>query len=104
MVNNTIIVSLIPVLPLIGFLLIGLNVKRLSHRITSVIACGSVFLSFILSVIIFGSLLQNHEPVTATLYQWIKTDSMHIAFSFVADQLSSIILLIITGVGFLIHF
>jgi NADH-quinone oxidoreductase subunit L len=57
----------------------------------------------VFSVLIFSALLKSHEPITVSVYQWIQTDSLKISFSFVADSLSSIMLLIITGVGFLIH-
>lgn len=104
MVNSSILLALIPILPFIGFLLVALNVKRFSHGVTSVITCGVVLISFIFSVFIFTSLLEEGTTsVQVTLFQWINTDSFHAAFTLVADPLSSIMLLIITGVGFLIH-
>ena len=104
MVNSSTILALIPILPLIGFLFVALNVKKLSQGVASIIACGSVFISFVLSVIIFVLLLsEGRSAINVLLFQWINTDSFHASFSLVVDPLSSIMLLIITGVGFLIH-
>ena len=104
MVNSSTILALIPILPLIGFLFVALNVKKLSQGVASIIACGSVFISFVLSVIIFVLLLsKGTSAINVLLFQWINTDFFHASFSLVVDPLSSIMLLIITGVGFLIH-
>ncbi|MEJ0057233.1 MAG: NADH-quinone oxidoreductase subunit L [Bacteroidota bacterium] len=106
MVGNTMLISLVPLLPLLGFLLISLNYKRLSHNVASVIACGSVFVSFIIAVVLFTQLLSlppEQRAISVTLMQWIATAGVSINFSFLIDPLSSVMLLIITGVGFLIH-
>ncbi len=100
------LISLVPLLPLLGFLLISLNYKRLSHNVASVIACGSVFVSFIIAVVLFTQLLSlppEQRAISVTLMQWIATAGVSINFSFLIDPLSSVMLLIITGVGFLIH-
>jgi NADH-quinone oxidoreductase subunit L len=98
------LVWLVPLLPLAGFLITGLLNKRLSKGVTGVIASGSVLGSFIISVAIFLQFLNHHtEAQTINLFDWISAGTLHIPFSFLVDQLSSLFLLIITGVGFLIH-
>jgi len=97
------IIPLIPLLPLAGFLLIALSGKKLSHGIASTIACGSVFISFVLSLILFLHLLNGGTPLQANCFDWISTGTFTANFGFLVDQLSSLMLLIITGVGFLIH-
>jgi NADH-quinone oxidoreductase subunit L len=103
MVSNTILVSLIPLFPLLGFLIIALNSKRLSHGITSAIAPGVIFISFALSLITFFQLPDNGTAIHVVLFNWIDTAAFKAQMSFMIDPLSVVMMLIITGVGFLIH-
>ena len=103
---NNELIGLIPLLPLIGFLIIGLLNKNLSKGIVSVIACGTVLISFVLSIIVFFGILnapEGQQALTFTAFEWIKAGSFSAPFSFLVDPLSGLMLLIITGVGFLIH-
>lgn len=106
MVSIETLALLIPLFPLAGFLLVALNVNRLSHGVASVIACGSVLLSFIASVLVFSALLgmaEESRSVIVDVFTWIKVGNFRANMSLLVDPLSSIFLLIITGVGFLIH-
>ncbi len=106
MVSIQTLAVLIPLFPLIGFTLVALNVKRLPHGVASFIACGSVLLSFIAALLVFATLLglpEAERSVTVTVFEWIKAGNFSVGMSFLIDPLSSIFLLIITGVGFLIH-
>ena len=106
MVGNTFLISLVPLLPLLGFLILSLSGKKLSHGLASTIACGSVFASFILAIVLFSQLIGlpvEQRTITVTLLEWITAGDLSVGFSFLIDPLSSIFLLIITGVGFLIH-
>lgn len=106
MVSIKTLALLIPVFPLIGFLLVALNVKRLSHNLTSLIACGSVLLSFVAAGMVFITLLRLPEElrtITVDVFAWIQAGNFNANMSLLIDPLSSIFLLIITGVGFLIH-
>src|SRR5688572_27865535 len=106
MVAINVLISLIPLLPLLGFLFISLNVHKLSHKTSSYIACGAVLMSFVLSVAVFIDLLQspaNTRSITVNLIGWITTSGFSANIAFLIDPLSSIMLLVITGVGFLIH-
>jgi NADH-quinone oxidoreductase subunit L len=96
-------VWLIPLLPLIGFLLTGLLNKKISKNLCGYIACGSLLGAFLLSIFVAFEQHQLHEGSTVMLYQWIQSGNIDISFSFLVDRLSSLFLLIITGVGFLIH-
>ncbi len=109
---------LIPVLPAIGALLNGLFGKRLPKFVIHSIACGTVFLAFVLSIVCVAELsgMQTHVYET-TLYNWIPGGStilnkgpnagqraeLNIPLGFLLDPLSSVMILIVTGVGFLIH-
>lgn len=96
------LVWLVPVLPFIGFLLNGLFRKNLSKGLVSLIGCGVILGSFVISVLLFMQVNAGNTQ-TVKLFDFIKVGDLSIPFSFQVDQLSAIFLLIITGVGFLIH-
>lgn len=101
--NNVLqLVWLVPFFPLIGFLINGLFRKQLSKSMISVIGSGMVLASFVVSILLFVEVKQGHTHV-ANLFDFISVGKLSIPFAFQVDQLSSLFLLIITGVGFLIH-
>jgi NADH-quinone oxidoreductase subunit L len=98
------LVYLVPMFPLIGFLLNGLLRKKLSKSVTGIIGCVTVLASFVVSVLIFLDVRkEGFETVVVNLFDFINADKLKIPFAFQVDQLSVLFLLIITGVGFLIH-
>ena len=102
--NITQLVWLIPVLPLAGFLICGLFRNQLSKAMTGIIGCGTILLAFILSLLIFSEVRQaDFQAQVVTLFDFISVGKLSIPFAFQVDQLSVLFLLIITGVGFLIH-
>ncbi len=106
MVSPDLIISLIPLLPILGFLIISFSGKKLGHGAASFIACGAVLISFLLSAWIFLFLLNAGSDVHAVktnLFTWIAAGDFSVDMSFLIDPLSITMLLIITGVGFLIH-
>ena len=96
------IVWLIPFLPLLGFLINGLGRKSLSKTLSGIIGSGVVLGAFAISLYAFFSVKGGNTHV-AHYFNFISVDKLKIGFDFQIDQLSSIFLLIITGVGFLIH-
>ena len=97
-------VYLVPLFPLIGFLINGLFRKSISKPAAGFISSAMILASFIVSVVIFFQVKQeNFQPVTVSLFQFINAGNLEISFSFLVDPLSTLFLLIITGVGFLIH-
>ena len=103
--NNIIqLVWLVPVLPLAGFLLNGLFRNYLSKSLTGIIGSGVILASFIISLLIFGQVRQEgFQAVVVNYFDFINVYKLQVPFAFQVDQLSSLFLLIITGVGFLIH-
>ena len=95
------VVWLIPVFPLLGFILLGLLGKSFKKTSAGILASGLVLASFIISCILFFQ-LPLEQPIT-TYFDWINVGDLHIPISFLIDPISCIMLLIITGVGFLIH-
>ena len=96
------LVYLIPLFPLLGFLINGLGRKSLSKSMVGIIGSGTILASFVVSLLVFFDVKANGATVV-TLFNFIQTDRLTIPFAFQADQLSALFLLIITGVGFLIH-
>jgi NADH-quinone oxidoreductase subunit L len=98
------LVYLVPLFPFVGFLLTGLFRKNLSKSLTGIIGCGTVLASFIVSVVLFTEVrTPDFEPVVVNLFDFITAGKLQIPFAFQVDQLSVLFLLIVTGVGFLIH-
>jgi NADH-quinone oxidoreductase subunit L len=99
------LVYLVPLFPLIGFLINGLFWKRMPKTLGGVIGSSAILASFIVSLGIFFEVKAAtfQGPVIVTLFDFIQSGKLHIPFSFQVDALSSLFLLIITGVGFLIH-
>src|ERR1700722_17072424 len=95
--------GLIPLFPLIGFVIIALLNKRLSKGLTGLIACGALLASFVVALIIFFNLPADGSATNVHIADWITAGTFKASFDFLIDPLSSIFLLIITGVGFLIH-
>src|SRR5258705_2615673 len=101
--NNALQIGwLIPLFPLIGFLINGLGRKVLSKSMIGVIGSGVILASFIMSIWVFMQVRGGNSHV-ADYFNFISVGSLKIPFAFQFDPLSSLFLLIITGVGFLIH-
>jgi NADH-quinone oxidoreductase subunit L len=97
---STLLYVLIPGLPFLGFLLNGLLNRKLSGTIAGAIGTLAVLGSFLLSVFLFVNFKYQY---TVNLFDWISVGSLQIPFSYQIDQLSLLMLLLITGVGTLIH-
>src|SRR5213083_737853 len=110
------LIWLIPLFPAAGFVINGLVGKRMSKTMVGVIACGLVFISFLFSAGAVYQLLQldsAHRSHTVRLYEWINAGPAHtsegplanfrVDWGFLLDPLSSVMILVVTGIGFLIH-
>jgi NADH-quinone oxidoreductase subunit L len=94
---------LIPVFPLAGFLLNGIFGRRFSKAVVNMIAIGSVLLSFawVLKTLLgLGDLNAAH---TEQYFTWIQSGSLNVGFDFTVDRLTAVMLLVVTGIGSLIH-
>ena len=99
---------LIPLLPFLGFLVNGLFGRGLPKRVVTAIALLAPLAAF--GVVIhcavdaFGiGTPAVALPYTQTYGQWLNIGALHVDFSFVLDELSLVMLLVVTGVGLLIH-
>ncbi len=96
------LVYLVPLFPLLGFLVNGLFRKSLSKQLIGIIGSGAMLASFVVSLLVFFD-VKNGGGTTVHLFNFIHVGSLVIPFEFLVDPLSSLFLLIITGIGFLIH-
>lgn len=92
----------IPLLPLLGFLVNGLGRNWLSKNLAGLIGAGTVLGAFILSLLVFFEVKSGASGVVH-YFDFIRIEGLRIPFAFQLDALSSLFLLIITGVGLLIH-
>ena len=97
------LIQLIPVFPLLALLLNGLVGKRYSHEIAHRLACGSVGLSFLCTLVVFADVVQTGAAHEVVAYRWIFGGDLTINLAYLVDPLTCIMLLVVTGVGFLIH-
>ena len=103
--NFSQLVYLVPLFPLIGFLINGIFWNKMPKSLAGIIGCLTILASFIISLGIFFEVKSAsfQGPVVVTLFDFIQSGKLSIPFSFQVDALSSLFLLIITGIGFLIH-
>ena len=99
------LIVILLVAPLVGFLINGLLGKWLkgNEKLSGWIGALAVLISLICSIIAFANLYGGGTPFDETLYEWITGESFAFNIGFRVDALTTIMLLVITGVGFLIH-
>ncbi len=105
MIQDTLLVTpalLVPLLPLIGFLINGLFGKFLPKSVTGWIAALAILGSFICSVTLFNG-LNSTSSLNIDIFNWIAFSKINITFGFLIDPLTITMLLVVTGIGFLIH-
>ena len=94
---------LIPFFPLIGFLINGLLGRRLSKPIVNLVAVGSVAASFAYVLLVISRIYPITGPLIEHDFTWIQSGTLNIGFDLFVDRLTALMLLIVTGVGLLIH-
>ncbi len=98
------LLTLIVVLPLVGFVLNGLLGNRLGHRFVSLVGCGLPILSFAIALRCLADLhADNWWPLIDVPYTWARIGERVFDVAFYFDRLSAVMTLIVTGVGSLIH-
>jgi NADH-quinone oxidoreductase subunit L len=103
---NVAYLPLIPIIPLAGAVLNGLLGSRLKRPWVGFIGCGTVLIPFLMSLRAFFAIAvrpEGQRMLNGTLFSWIHSGALAVDFGFVADPLSTVMLLVVTGVGFLIH-
>ena len=97
------LVYAIVLLPLIGFVINGLFGKRLPKALVGGLATLVVFAAFLISVSIFIGFPADGTPVIVKAFEWFTIGGIQVNFGFQIDQLSLMMMMIVTGIGSLIH-
>src|SRR5204862_458460 len=92
--------ELISVLPLIGFLINGM--LRLPKSAAGIAGCAGPIASFGLSLAAFAE-VHHHGAICHKFFTWISAGDLVVPFGLSVDALSAVMLLVVTGVGSLIH-
>lgn len=93
----------IVLLPLAGFLINGLFGKMLPKNVVGGIATLVVFAAFCIASYLFFNFDKTSQPVIVRAFEWFRVNGIQVNFSFQIDQLSLMMIMIITGIGSLIH-
>ncbi len=104
--NHQILIAILLLSPIVGFFLNGLRFKSKNYIVAGTVATLAVFISFVCAILLFFGLVElpgDQRRIAADFFTWLAIDNLKINAGFVVDQISSIMILIITGVGTLIH-
>jgi NADH-quinone oxidoreductase subunit L len=93
---------LIPVVPLLGFVAILLLTRRLREA-SAYIAVGAAAVSFLLSVAVAAQVIGEPGTYVRPLGTWLSAGPLEVRYDLLVDQLTVVMLLVVTGVGLLIH-
>ncbi len=94
---------LIPAFPLAGFLINGIAGRRLSKTAVNIIAIGSVLLSFLWVIKVLAGLGSLDDVHVERYFTWIQSGIVDVSFDFAVDRLAAVMLLVVTGIGLIIH-
>ncbi len=97
------LIKLIPLFPLLAVVVNGLFGRRYSHEVAHRLAWGSVGLSFLCTIGVLADVLRTGATHEVVAYQWIFGGDLTINLAYLVDPLTCAWLLVVTGVGFLIH-
>ncbi|EMJ96860.1 proton-translocating NADH-quinone oxidoreductase, chain L [Leptospira alstonii serovar Pingchang str. 80-412] len=100
----SVLIPALVALPLVGFLISGIFGKWLKE-FTGIFSTGVVFLSFVLALVSFVLFhpMERTIPEIVTVFPWISAGGIQVSYAYQVDQLSLYMILIVTGIGFLIH-
>jgi len=106
MESNTLLMAVLLLAPVVGFLFNGLRFKSQDYKTAGIVATGAVALSFICGLTLFcklHGLEESARVIRVDFFSWLSIGTLELPVAFVIDPLSSLMVLIITGVGSLIH-
>jgi len=104
--NHALLILTLLIAPLIGFLINGLRLRTQNAVLAGAIATGAAVISFICSLMLWKQLIAlpvESRSLSTKFFDWITVGNLNVPFGFVVDQISIVMILVITGVGSLIH-
>src|SRR5207245_1446115 len=97
----------VPALPLLGFVVNGaLALTRpTAKRVVSIVGVGTLVLAFAAAALAVTELARQHPtaPLVFRYWEWLPAGDLQVAFALQLDQLAAVMILVVTGVGALIH-
>ena len=101
------LIYLTVLLPILGFIINGVFGSKIKNeKVIGIIGSSTIGLSFIITVLAFFETLslpaENREHIIE-LFTWLKVGGLDIHIAYQVDQLSLVMALVVTGVGFIIH-
>ena len=97
---------LIPLLPFLGFLLNASFGRRLTKGVSGAVACAVIIGSFLISALMVWRLLglvPEERAIQQQVFNWFASGDLTVGFTFLLDPLSAVMILVISGIGSLIH-
>jgi len=88
--------------PLLGFLVNALFGRQLPRRVVGWVGAGSIGVAFLFALLILIQVLSG-QKLDQTYFIWWKSGDFNVPFNLYVDALSALMILVITGVGFMIH-
>jgi NADH-quinone oxidoreductase subunit L len=104
--NNALLILTLLLCPLLGFMFNGLRFRNSNGIVAGVVGTMAAAVSFLCSLLLYSNLLSLPEEsrvISTKFFEWISVGSLTVPFGFVVDPISAVMILIITGVGSLIH-
>jgi NADH-quinone oxidoreductase subunit L len=103
--NHTMLFAILLLAPLFGFLFNGFRFKSQNYALAGTVATVAAGISFLCSLTLVSQLFGDGAPasVSAKFFEWITVGNLNVAAGFVIDHISAIMVLVVTGVGTLIH-
>lgn len=104
--NHALILLTLLLSPLLGFVFNGLRFRSKNALLAGTVATGAAAISFLCSVVLYGRLLSlppESRVLSTRFFDWISVGGLNVPFGFTVDPISMVMLLVITGVGSLIH-
>ncbi len=104
--NHALLILTLLIAPLLGFLFNGIRFRSQNGYLAGAVATAAATISFICSLMLWAKLLAlpvESRVIETKFFEWISVGTLKIPFGFVVDQVSIVMILIITGVGSLIH-
>jgi NADH-quinone oxidoreductase subunit L len=97
---------LVPLLPFVGFLLNASFGRRLTKQASGAVACGTILVAFLVSIAAVGQLVSlppEDRSIVQQAFTWITSGDFNVGLTFRLDPLSAVMILVVTGIGSLIH-
>jgi NADH-quinone oxidoreductase subunit L len=103
--SNNLLFAILLLAPVVGFLINGIRFRSHNAILAGTIATAAVGISFICALMLVSQLFQGEEvkQVSASYYNWLTVGAFTVPVGFVIDHISAIMVLVVTGIGTLIH-